>query len=1726
MVQLQFYNTSGAAWTQSDFDRIADNGYNAIELIIPWTIETSPGVYGFSLLDTYMGYAQNDGLAVVAVFWYYGWTFGVANWIPSWITSREVYSSGDTAEYPSWWDFTARSDYFALINATVSHLESDGNFQGVYAPFGWLDYPWGTYPSGASGSVVAGYSADTVNYYDIYLESQYVTLANYNAVHSTSYTSWFQIPAPAPGTDGWNDFGNFRIFSVQQAFATLSQYVRAISNRTLFYYYGGDVAGAVLGVNLEDFYFQLASQYDGIVNVDDADWVEFPDLFAGLAAEYHVRFIQEFTPPSSGFEQGFNETTANLLIGKPWDVGADFFTYYPTDGDYAWAFAYFGGLRSVIEATDGSQWLTSPVAALVSYFSGFYGYANNAQSTDILPNEQGILTSLAYTPSPFVPVTDLALMNNAVNLTHFSTVLDLSNAYGDSSQAPYIQGDMTWFANHGGNIITSANSLAYLQGQAAEFQISLSPTPAAQQIDLQGSVETSIGTLFVSASNWNIGTNTGTAESGSFGVDLSTWGLPTSSDYYVTNMLSQASSIVVPSGGLLTVPWSPAAGEVDFYQITTVTDSALASVTVSPSTAKVASGGTQPFTATPKCTAPCSSGTTYSWALTNGAMGGLSASTGASVTFTAGSTAGTVGLFVNATLNGVTKQSSPNIINITVPIPTIVSVTVSPTSAALISGGTQPFTATPKCTAVCPAGTTFAWTLTNGGMGSLSANTGASVTVTAGSTAGAVGLFVNATLNGLTVQSSASIITISLPTLVSVAISPTGTTLASGGTQPFTATPTCTAVCPAGTTYSWALTNSLMGSLSASSGASVTFTAGSTAGTVGLFVNATLNGITVQSSPAIIKITVITLISVALSPSTPTVNAGGTQVFTATPTCSAACPGSITYGWALTSGALGSLSGSGASVTFTAGNTAVTGGIFVNATLSGTTVGTYTVITVTTASITLTSVAVSPAYPTIGSGWAQTFTAAPTCSAVCPSAITYAWALTSSTLGTLSGSGASVTFTAGSNAVTGGIFVNATLNGVTKGAYTVITVTTTPITLTSVTVSPDAPTLFTGSNQAFTATPMCSATCPSSITYAWAVTSSTLGSLSGSGASVTFTAGSTAVTGGIFVNATLKGVTQEASTVITVTVTPITINSVAVSPVAPTIFIGSIQVFTATPTCSVTCPSSITYSWSITRSALGSLSGTGASVTFIAGGTALTGGIFVNATLSGATQKASTVITITTTPTTLSSVALSPAAPTVGSDSSAAFAATPTCSATCPSSITYAWSLTSSALGSLSGSGASVTFTAGSTAVTGGIFVNATLSGTTRGTSTVITVTTAPVVLISVAMSPVAATLGNGGLQGFMATPTCNAICSPGVTYSWTLTRSSMGTLSATNGQTVTFTAGASTGTVGLIVNATLKGVTTQSSAAVITITGSTVVVLEAVTIAPVTATVAFGATQLFNAEPTCLSNGRSTTCPSSEVFYTWTLSNNYGSIGSATGLSTTFTAGSVSGVVDLTVRATLNGVSVQSVATITVTSASAPTGLSLSGDWGYIIIGVVLVVVAVLILLAVHRRRRASDQHVAGGAYEQPGFAPAAGNPFIPEAAMAGSIGGSAFGAASEFPAESGPTGYVDINANQVGESPPSMEGSMPVAVPEPAATQCPQCGQLPDYLPDVNGFYCPACSQFVYPTVASPAPPPDTQTPLVPWPRAETEVPPCPLCAQPSVFLADANGFYCLGCSQFVRD
>src|SRR5882762_4545763 len=189
-------------------------------------------------------------------------------------------------------------------------------------------------------------------------------------------------------------------------------------------------------------------------------------------------------------------------------------------------------------------------------------------------------------------------------------------------------------------------------------------------------------------------------------------------------------------------------------------------VSASPTSASVASAGTQQFTAT----VTGSTNTAVTWSATAGTIS-------SSGLFIAPAVSTNTTVTVSATSQADTSKSASATVNVNAPV--AVAVSTSPTSASVASAGTQQFTATvtgSTNTAVIWSAT--AGTISNSGLftaPAVSANT--TVTVTATSQAD-------------TSKWASAIVTVNAPVAVSVSISPVSASVVSAGTQQFTATVT------------------------------------------------------------------------------------------------------------------------------------------------------------------------------------------------------------------------------------------------------------------------------------------------------------------------------------------------------------------------------------------------------------------------------------------------------------------------------------------------------------------------------------------------------------------------------------------------------------------------------------------------------------------------------------------------------------------------------------------------------------------------------------------------------------------------------------------------------------------------------------------------------------------------------------------------------------------------
>ena len=382
----------------------------------------------------------------------------------------------------------------------------------------------------------------------------------------------------------------------------------------------------------------------------------------------------------------------------------------------------------------------------------------------------------------------------------------------------------------------------------------------------------------------------------------------------------------------------------------TVTPAELVSIAVTASGLSVARGRTQQFVATG----------TLSDATTQNLTATATWTSGAPATATVSSTGLASALAVGTSLITATFNAVSGSATLTVTPAALVSIAVTPagpvplnqgTTVQLTANGTYSDATVVNITALATwtSGTPAAVTVSNllGSQGLATAVAGGSSTV-------------SATLDGV---SASTVVTVTVKTLVSIAVTPATNTLAGGTTQQLTATGTYSDATTQdlSTSVTWASTVTNTATVSGT-GLVTAVNAGSTS------ISATLNAI--SGSAAVTVTTPVTLTSIAVTPATPSVARGRTQQFVATGTYSDASTQNLTatVTWASSAAGTATIAAAGLATTLLAGTTTI------SATLGA--VSGSTLLTVTAPEVV--SIAVTPATPTLAKGRTQAFVATAT----------------------------------------------------------------------------------------------------------------------------------------------------------------------------------------------------------------------------------------------------------------------------------------------------------------------------------------------------------------------------------------------------------------------------------------------------------------------------------------------------------------------------------------------------------------------------------------------------------------------------------------------------------------------------------------------------------------------------------------------------------------------------
>ena len=631
----------------------------------------------------------------------------------------------------------------------------------------------------------------------------------------------------------------------------------------------------------------------------------------------------------------------------------------------------------------------------------------------------------------------------------------------------------------------------------------------------------------------------------------------------------------------------------------TVSAATLTAIAVTPANSTIAKGTSLQFVATgiysDNSTQNLTSNAT--WASDNVNVATVSNANG-SQGLASGVAAGTAN--VSATVGQITGTTQ-----LTVTAATLSSIAVSPASITTAKGTSVQFTATGVYTDSSTQNltSTATWSSSDNKVATVSNSNGTQGLAFAVA-ASAQPVTITAAVGNMTGTAQ---LTVTAATLTAISITPTNPSLAKGTTVQLTATGTYSDNSTQDLTaqVNWSTVNPAIASVSNVVGSQGLATANGAGMTN---VNAALSGVTGTTT---INVTAATLSSVTVTPVNPTVALGTSVRFIATGTYSDHSTQDLTSAatWSSSQGNVASISNApgsqGRATTLQPGNTTITASVGGK---SGS-----TVLNVTNA--VLKTIVVTPANPSIAAGTYLQFTATGTYSNNTTQDITTQATRSSSTnAATISNANGTQGLAYGNRA--GTPTITATQGGVSGS--TVLTVTA--ATLTSIAVTPANPTIAKGTTIRFTATGTFSDQSTQNLTA-----QVTWSSSNGAVATVSNAAGSHGLATGLSsgkttITAAFNGVMGST----TLTVTNAALVSITVTPVNPTIKVGTTQQFTATGTFSDNTTQNVTsqVTWGSSNTAVAIVSNTGGAkglATAIAVGTSTITATFTTNGVAGST---------------------------------------------------------------------------------------------------------------------------------------------------------------------------------------------------------------------------------------------------------------------------------------------------------------------------------------------------------------------------------------------------------------------------------------------------------------------------------------------------------------------------
>ncbi len=794
----------------------------------------------------------------------------------------------------------------------------------------------------------------------------------------------------------------------------------------------------------------------------------------------------------------------------------------------------------------------------------------------------------------------------------------------------------------------------------------------------------------------------------------------------------------------------------------------IVSVAVTPANVQVPAGTTQQYTAT----ATYSDGSQQT--LANQVTWSVQPSGAATISSSGLLSAALAGAYTVAASTGSTQATVSGMVI----APVLISLTLTPSAPSIAKGTTQQLQAI--------------GTYSDGSTQNLTTSVQWQSSATVIATVSSIGLVSGISSGNAQIWASLGststlvTLTVSPATLVSLAISPTVASVASGTGQQFHAIGTLSdgSTQDLTTAVTW---SSSTGSVATVNNAGLASSLGVGISTIGAHSGAV-------SATAALTVTQATAVSISLTPNTVSFPAGDSAQLIASATFTDGSSQNVTSSAVYTSSntSIFKVNAAGQLQAIAAGT----------ASLSAVVGSASTSITVTVTNAVLTSIAVTPAQVSLAAGTAQQMVATGSFSDGSTSVLTnvVTWSSSNPHLAAVS-----ITGDLTSVAV-GAVTVTAMDNGVSGTS----SITITPATVVAVTVGPATSTLAAGQSEQFSATATLSDGTQQSVTSSanWSVGTPSVALVSN--ASGTQGLVTTGVSGSTTVSASVGSISGSAQ----LNVQPATLVSIAITPSASSLALGATAQLTATGTYSDGSTENLSASvqWFSADSAIADVSTSG-----LITGTG-EGSTTVEATL-GAVSSSSATVSVTAA--VLTSISISPAAPALALGLSQQLSATGTYSDGSTANITSQvhWTSSNTSVAPVSSTGLV------STAATGSAEVTASLNGVSQQTL----VTVGGAVLESISIQ------GNGGSSSFALGLSLQLVAIGTYSNGTTQTLTSSVTWSSANPSTGVVSAsglatGLTTGT--LIARATINGITGSAAISV------TAAVLESITISPANDTI------------------------------------------------------------------------------------------------------------------------------------------------------------------------------------------------------------------------------------------------------------------------------------------------